>query len=119
MNCSVCNFLSVTLKDDRYDERYGYLRRLAAEQAGLVVTEVKTITNSEWLYYQWIHLTTYPKPGEPSSFWSPNHQERTLLQNRILRVLGLMHRYKINHLLTRFFDSLGLGDNFVFVLKKQ
>lgn len=92
--------------------------RLAAKQAGLVVTKVKTVTNSEWLYYQWIHLATYPKPGEPSNFWSPNGQGRSIKQNRILRVLALMHRYKINHLLTRFFDSLGLGDNYVFVLKK-
>lgn len=93
--------------------------RIAAEQAGLVVAEVKTITNSEWLSYQWIHLVMYPKPGEPSRFWTPNHHERTLLEWRILRVLELMHRIKINHLLTRFFDSLDLGDNYVFVLKKQ
>lgn len=93
--------------------------RLAAEQAGLVVSEIKTITNSEWLYYQWIHLVTYPKPSEPSRFWSPNHDGMTLLQGRALRVLKLMHSYKINHLLTRIFDSLGLGDNYVFVLKKQ
>lgn len=93
--------------------------QLAAEQAGLVVAEVKTITNSEWLYYQWIHLVTYPKPGEPSRFWSPNHDGMTLLQMRILRALGIIHRNKIDHLLTRFFDSLGLGDNYVFVLKKQ
>ena len=92
---------------------------LAAKQAGLVVAEIKTVTNSEWLYYQWIHLVTYPKPGEPSRFWSPNHDGTTLLQKRILRVLALMHRYKINHLLTRFFDSIGWGDNYVFVLKKQ
>lgn len=92
--------------------------QLAAEQAGLAVAEIKTITNSEWLYYQWIHLVTYPKPGEPSSFWSPNHDGKTLLQWRMLRVLELIHRYKINHLLTRFFDCLGLGDNYVFVLKK-
>lgn len=92
--------------------------RLAAEQAGLMVAEVKTITNSEWLYYQWIHLVTYPKPGEPSRFWSPNQNGRTLLEWRIPRALELMHGYKINHLLTRFFDSLGLGDNYVFVLKK-
>lgn len=92
--------------------------RLAADKAGLVVAEIRTITNSEWLYYQWIHLVTYPNPDEPSSFWSPNHDGMTLLQRRILRVLGLIHRYKINHLLTRLFDSLGLGDNFVFVLKK-
>lgn len=92
--------------------------QIAAEQAGLVVAKVKTITNSEWLYYQWTHLVTYPKPGEPSRFWSPNRDGMTLLQGRILRVLELMHRIKINHLLTRFFDSLGLGDNYVFVLKK-
>lgn len=92
--------------------------RLAAEQAGLMVAEVKTITNSEWLYYQWIHLATYPKPGEPSRFWSPNQDGRTLLEWRILRALELIHSYKINHLVTRFFDSLGLGDNHIFVLKK-
>lgn len=91
--------------------------RLAAEQAGLVLEEVKTTTNSEWLFYQWIHLAMYPKPRKPSCFWTPNHA-RTLLQRQILLALGLMHRTKINHLITRFFDSLGLGDNYVFVLKK-
>lgn len=92
--------------------------QLAAEQAGLVVAEVKTITNSEWLRYQWTHILMYPKPGEPSRFWTPNNLGRPLLEWRILRVLELMHSIKINHLLTRFFDSLGLGDNYVFVLKK-
>lgn len=91
--------------------------QFAAQQIGLTL-ETKTVTNSEWLYYQWIHLVTYPKVGEPSSFWSPNRSGQTTLQRRVLRVLGLIHRYKINHLLTRFFDSLGLGDNYVFVLKK-
>jgi 2-polyprenyl-3-methyl-5-hydroxy-6-metoxy-1,4-benzoquinol methylase len=93
--------------------------RLAAKQAGLKVVEIRTITNSEWLYYQWIHLVTYPKPGDPSSFWSPNHRGRSLLQGRILRALELAHKIKVNHLLTRIFDSLSLGDNFVFVLRKQ
>ena len=50
--------------------------RLAAEQAGLVLEEVKTTTNSEWLFYQWIHLSMYPKPGQSSCFWAPN-QART------------------------------------------
>lgn len=92
--------------------------RIAAEQAGLMVAKVKTITNSEWLGYQWMHLVLYPKPGEPSRFWTPNPHERSLLEWRILRVLAFIHRYKVNHLLTRFFDSLGFGDNYVFVLKK-
>lgn len=92
--------------------------QLAAEQAGLVVAEVKTITNSEWLRYQWTHLVIYPKPGEASRFWTPNNYQRTIFEWRILRVLEFMHSIKINHLFTRFFDSLGLGDNYVFVLKK-
>jgi 2-polyprenyl-3-methyl-5-hydroxy-6-metoxy-1,4-benzoquinol methylase len=94
--------------------------RLAAEQAGLVVAEAKTITNSEWLAYQWIHLVTYPKAGEPSSFWAPIDQGKmTLMQGRILMILGWLHKIKINHLIARLFDSLGLGDNYVFVLKKK
>jgi 2-polyprenyl-3-methyl-5-hydroxy-6-metoxy-1,4-benzoquinol methylase len=92
--------------------------QLAAEQAGLVVVEVKTITNSEWLYYQWIHLVTYPRLGEPSTFWSPNKGALTGSQGRMLRLLDLIHKTKINHLITRCFDSLGIGENFVFVLRK-
>lgn len=92
--------------------------QIAAEQAGLVVDEVKTITNPEWVRYQWAHLLMYPKPGVPSRFWSPNCQEGPALEWRFLRVLEIIHRIKINHLLTRFFDSLGLGDNYVFILKK-
>lgn len=92
--------------------------RLAAEQAGLVFVSAKTITNSEWLLYQWIHLATYPKVGVPSVFWSHNHRAITASQSRILRVLRAIHDFKINHLVTRFFDGFGLGDNRIFVLKK-
>lgn len=93
--------------------------RIAAEQAGLVVEKTKIVTNSEWLYYQWIHMSFYPDPGEPSPFWSQKQQALTAQQSRTKRILALMHKTKINHLLTRLFDSIGLGDNYVFVLKKQ
>lgn len=92
--------------------------RLAAEQAGMVVAEVKTITNSEWLFFQWVHLVMYPKLGEPSSFWSPNKERLTVSQKLGIKILSLINKTKINHLLTRVFDCLGYGDNFVFVLKK-
>ena len=91
--------------------------RMAAEQAGLVVSEIRTVTNSEWLLYQWIHLLTYPQAGQPSPFWSPN-QQRTPKQNAWIRLLYMLHRTKVNHLITRLFDAIGLGDNYVFVLKK-
>lgn len=93
--------------------------RLAAEQAGLTLSKVKTITNSEWLYYQWIHLATCPAPGEPSHFWLQNLSALTDRQKRTLKALEWMHRKKVDHLLTRLFDSLGLGDNYVLVLKKR
>lgn len=91
--------------------------RIAAEQAGLVISEIRTVTNSEWLLYQWIHLLTYPEPGQPSPFWSPK-QSKTPTQNAWIRLLYMIHRTKLNHLITRLFDAIGLGDNYVFVLKK-
>lgn len=92
--------------------------RLAAQQAGLVLTEVKTVTNSEWLLYQWIHLVTFPKLGKPSWFWSPDKSGEGFYQKLLVRFLTLLHKTKINHWITRLFDGLGMGDNFVFVLKK-
>jgi 2-polyprenyl-3-methyl-5-hydroxy-6-metoxy-1,4-benzoquinol methylase len=45
---------------------------MAAEQAGMALEQVRIITSSEWLFYQWIHLVTFPKMGVPSSFWVSN-----------------------------------------------
>ena len=92
--------------------------KIAAAQAGMAVVEARTITGSEWLYYQWIHLLMYPNAGEPSKFWSLRNEKRTTQQRLVLKVLAIMHRAKINHLLTRLFDSLGWGDNYKFVLRK-
>lgn len=91
---------------------------LVAEQAGLELLKVKTITNSEWLYFQWMHLITYPKHNEPSSFWLPSKLQKSFLQRLGIGLLIITHKIKINHVLTRVFDSLNIGDNFVFILKK-
>lgn len=93
--------------------------RLAAQQAGLELVEAKTVTNSEWLLYQWIHLVTFPLLGKPSWFWSPHKDTATFPQKLAVRFLMLFHKTKINHLLTRIFDGLAVGDNFVFVLTKR
>ena len=92
--------------------------QLAAKQAGLVLMEVKTITNSEWLLYQWIHLATCPRQGEPSWFWSPYITDEAFHKKLLVRTLMLLHKTRINHWITRIFDCLGCGDNFVFILKK-
>lgn len=44
--------------------------KMAGEQAGLVVERTMTVTSSEWLHFQWLHLLTYPQEGKPSVFWA-------------------------------------------------
>ncbi len=90
--------------------------RIAAEKAGLKVKGRRTVTSSEWLYYQWLHLITYPEAGEPSPFWS--QKELTKRQSRLVDFISRLHGKKVNHIITRFFDAIGMGDNFVFILTK-
>ncbi|MCW3464718.1 class I SAM-dependent methyltransferase [Chitinophaga nivalis] len=88
-----------------------------AAAAGLELERSITITNSEWLHYQWLHMAAYPKPGEISVFWTPN-MPRTASQRLKMKVLAGIHRLKINYLITRFFDALNVGDNSIYFLKK-
>lgn len=93
----------------------GSLRR-AAENAGLEVTSVKTITSSEWVSYQWIHLITYPRAGTRSSFWTA--QRRHGWQGMAIRGLRALHRLGFDQLATRTCDAIGAGDNFVAQLRR-
>lgn len=90
---------------------------LAAKQAGLIVEKTITITPSAWLYYQWIHLCNYPLKGKPSVFWTPG-EKKSSMQKILLKLLSKVHRCKINHVITRFFDVFGLGDNQLYFLRK-
>lgn len=90
---------------------------LAAAQAGLQVESVRTITSSEWLLYQWIHLLAFPKMGTASVFWSPQAR-RGVWERAVFILCRAVHRTKINHLLTRLFDAAGVGDNHLFFLRK-
>lgn len=95
----------------------GKSTKLAAEKAGLFVEKSKTTTSSQWLFYQWLHLATYPVMGQPSGFWSPKAVLK-FKQKIIVKFISLIHLTKINHIITRFFDSLNMGDNLVLVLRK-
>jgi len=90
---------------------------LAAEQVGLTVQRAVTVTPSAWLHYQWIHLLSYPAEGRSSVFWASGGPW-TLPQKLALGALQLLHRCKVNHVVTRLFDALGRGDSRVFVLRK-
>ena len=93
-----------------------------ANRAGLKIVENRTITPSSWLHFQWLHLITYPKPGESSKFWAGsacgNPVDFTPMQRLLIKFAGFVHSVKLNHLATRLFDSLGIGDNRVVLLRK-
>ena len=91
---------------------------IAAAQAGLALEQTRIITSSEWLFYQWVHLVTFPRMGVPSPFWSPNGKIQDG-KRWIIQILRIVHLTKINHLVTRLFDTLGGGDNFLFFLRKK
>jgi SAM-dependent methyltransferase len=91
--------------------------QIAAEASGLKLEQVSNITCSEWIYYQWLHLMTYPKMEEPSQFWSPKRRRSFWVKLRFA-ICACLHRTKIDHLITRLFDTIGFGDNYLFFLRK-
>jgi 2-polyprenyl-3-methyl-5-hydroxy-6-metoxy-1,4-benzoquinol methylase len=89
----------------------------AAEAAGLRVLERQTVTPSAWLHYQWLHLLAYPRQGDASTFWRRG-QRAASRRTLGVRVAHAFNRLRLNHVITRVLDAIGLGDNQVFVLRK-
>jgi len=91
--------------------------RHGLEKTGLILDRVVTVTSSHWLHYQWLHLLTYPPEGVPSKFWAKNGKYG-FSQKMAITLLTLAHRTKVNHLITRAFDMVGMGDNRLYFLRK-
>ncbi len=96
--------------------------KILADKVGLVIVDDRTITPSAWLHYQWLHLLTCPQPGEPSKFWAGmacgKKRQFPIFKTLLMIFISVIHRLKFNHLITRIFDNLGLGDNRILILKK-
>jgi hypothetical protein len=90
--------------------------RRAAELAGLEVASIKTITSSEWLSYQWIHLLTYPPAGTTSPFWTT--RRRRAWEQVTIKGLRALHRLGVDQLTTRILDAASVGDNYVVQLRR-
>lgn len=91
--------------------------KVAAERAGLVLESSRTITSSDWLHYQWIHLLNFPNKEIPSQFWT--HLNHMSLPQKIgMYLLTWMHRARLNHLVTRIFDAFDVGDSRMYFLRK-
>lgn len=92
--------------------------RVASERTGLSLYNYRTITNSAWLHFQWMHLVTYPDLGKPSGFWS-HYGIKSDSEKLMMDIFSMTHRAKINHLITRILDMSGIGDNYLFFLRKD
>lgn len=87
-----------------------------AAKVGLELISSKSITHSDWLLFQWIHLVIRPAMGIPGSFWTAKPVTPT--QKWLIRGINLAHRLKFNHWVTRLMDGLDCGDNRVYILRK-
>ncbi|MCG6167621.1 class I SAM-dependent methyltransferase [Leptospira sp. FAT2] len=90
-----------------------------ASRSGFRVESLRTLTSSEWFFYQWIHSSFFPKEGEVSSFWSPNSKGLSASQQKRLISLQRLKKLKLNSLITRIFDSIGFGDNWLIYFAKE
>jgi SAM-dependent methyltransferase len=91
--------------------------RSLASATGFRIAKAVTVTPSGWLDFQWYHLLTFPNIGETSAFWMPEGN-KSFLNTRTAGFIKAVHRFKINHKISRFFDMLNAGDNFIFILQK-
>jgi 2-polyprenyl-3-methyl-5-hydroxy-6-metoxy-1,4-benzoquinol methylase len=91
--------------------------RLMASAARLEIASLRTLTYSVWLHYQWMHLATFPPPGSVSAFWDPSRSKGSVPRGP-QRAAALAHDLWLDHLVTRAADAVGMGDNFLCVLRK-
>lgn len=95
-----------------------YSMRIAANKAGFKIKIARSITPSDWLFYQWFHLVMFPNKGEPSIFWM-NVNNLAIHQLILRKLFNVMHNLKINHFITRLFDLLGVGDSKLYILVRE
>ena len=92
--------------------------RLLAKKAGLEVIECRKVTSSDWLFFQFMHLLALPQKGTASLYWL-NKPLPDAHQVYLRKMINMIKKLRVTDLLTRLFDSAGIGDNLVFVLKKR
>ena len=89
-----------------------------AQKNGFKILRSENVTHAFWLQYQLMHLILGGSQGQPSSFWKSGPKNRTKFQRVVLRLISVAMRYKLIHLVTRFFDIINRGDNRVVILQK-
>ena len=91
--------------------------RMLAVSVGLEVEIVRSLTHSEWFYYQLMHLVGLPTCGASHPFWAGKGIAGG--KARIgLRLIASLRRLRVHQIISRALDALGVGDNQLFTLRK-
>jgi len=90
----------------------------AAQKTGFSVEKTMTITSSDYLHMQWGHLFLRSEPGKKSVFWNSDIPVNKW-QSLTLKILHIIYKYKFDYPMTRLFDALNTGDNYLFFLRKK
>lgn len=83
------------------------------------IESTHSVTPSSWLYFQFLHILFYPKMGKKSSFWVNDYTSISFGQKVLFRLVNVLFRTKLFHVLTRCMDIINRGDNLILVLRKQ
>lgn len=91
--------------------------RHAAAACGLQVETARSITPSDWIYFQWCSAIHPSVEGARSPFWTGQRQ-RGLKEGVLFRGLWALRKFGLHHLVARTLDALGVGDNGLYVLRR-
>ena len=86
--------------------------------SGFKMEKKITKTSSNWFYFQLRHALFYPEPGETSIFWKDELRKAKILRRIQSKLITVLYKFKVGHLITRIFDALGIGDNMTIILSR-
>lgn len=91
-----------------------------AVAAGFEVLICRTVTNAAWLYMQMMHMCNYPNEGKPSVYWK-DHKKLVYMDTArpAVRLIQLLFKLRVLHIANKIMDVLGIGDNYLIVLRKR
>jgi 2-polyprenyl-3-methyl-5-hydroxy-6-metoxy-1,4-benzoquinol methylase len=96
-----------------------------AEQCGLKVRKIKTITPNEWMTYQMRTIRIKPHPGQRDTFWDPGApkikpetQSRKVLSRKVRDLLSSYGLKPFIVLANRTLDAAGLGESIVVIVTR-
>lgn len=90
---------------------------IVLSQSNLYIDSIVTITNSDWLLFQILHLVNFPPNNTKSKVWNLGLDQGWKKYLNI--VFKILHRFYMSHILMRIIDNFQLGDNKVCIIKKK